>query len=48
MQQFFDIFQTFGKLNKITKIRKKNGAILTKKPKSFLCTLILFVILSAA
>ncbi len=30
MQQFFDIFQTFGKLNKITKNSEKNGAILTK------------------
>ncbi len=30
MQLFFDIFQTFGKLNKITKISVKNGAILTK------------------
>lgn len=30
MQQFFDNFQTFGKLNKITKISVKNGAKPTK------------------
>ncbi len=35
MQQFFYIFLTFGKLNKITKIKVKNGAILTKKSMHF-------------